>query len=129
MQFTEYQHEAYQNLKTHTDLKDEILDYVVSLSEEVGEVASIIKHHYYGQEDINIEELAKEIGDVLWYLSALSSSTNINLDTIAKINIGKLKHRYNNSFSVDKSKARHENELKYTQTEDYKNLLSNLKLK
>lgn len=128
MTFREYQRDAYTNLKKHKDTKDEILDYCISLSEEVGELNSLIKHHYYGGEYLDEENVAKEVGDVLWYLNSLCSILNINIDTVAQLNIEKLKFRYDKEFSEDKSMRRFSNELKFNETEVYNKLIDNLKL-
>lgn len=39
------------------------------------------------------EELAKEVGDVLWYVAALSYDLGYTLDEIARMNYEKLKSR------------------------------------
>lgn len=39
------------------------------------------------------QELAKEIGDVLWYVAALASDLQLNLGDIARANIAKLADR------------------------------------
>jgi NTP pyrophosphatase (non-canonical NTP hydrolase) len=38
-------------------------------------------------------ELSKELGDVLWYVSALACEINVSLSTIAEENIDKLNSR------------------------------------
>jgi NTP pyrophosphatase (non-canonical NTP hydrolase) len=43
--------------------------------------------------DVKKEEIAKEIGDVLWYLSQLSTELELSLGRIAKDNLEKLKSR------------------------------------
>lgn len=126
MNFSDYQVKSYVNIQPHTDDKDTVLNWLTGLNEEVGEVNNVIKHHYWGNENINKENLAKEIGDVLWYLSALCSSFNISLDTIALLNIEKLKYRYKDSFTNEKSKLRKENEQKFSETDLYKQLIKNL---
>ena len=40
-----------------------------------------------------IEDMKKELGDVLWYISALARDLDIDLDTIAQLNLQKLKDR------------------------------------
>jgi len=39
------------------------------------------------------EAIAKELGDVLWYIAALAKELGLSLDTIARMNIEKLKDR------------------------------------
>ena len=39
------------------------------------------------------EKVKKELGDVLWYLSAIASDLNISLEDIAQTNVEKLKSR------------------------------------
>lgn len=126
MTITEYQSKSYTNIQPHADLKDEMLNWAVGLCEETGEVMNHIKHACWGNEDINKEEFAKEIGDVLWYLAALCTSCNLNLETIANLNYKKLEHRFGNGFSEDKSKNRHDSELKFSETDVYKNIIKDL---
>ena len=84
MEFKDYQNKIYRAIPDHESQKDEILHWAIGLSEECGEVMSVLKHHYYGGEDFNREELIKEIGDVLWYTAALCTAAGVNMDSIAK---------------------------------------------
>ena len=128
MKINEYQKRTYIAIQPHTDQKDEILNWSVGLCEECGEVMNHIKHHCWGNEDINLVEISKEIGDVMWYLSALCTVLNLNLETVAKLNMRKLEHRFGGEFTEAKSQARHEQELKFKDTDEYKQLISELKL-
>lgn len=129
MEIKTYQKRAYIAIQPHTDKKDEILNWSIGLCEECGEVMNHIKHFCWGNESINKIEIAKEIGDVFWYLSALSTILDLDLDTVAQLNMKKLEHRFGGEFSEQKSKARHEQELKFKDTEEYKNLIKNLERK
>lgn len=128
MTFNEYQQQSYVNIQPHTDYKDEVLNWSTGLTEEVGETISHIKHHFWGHENLNHVLISKEIGDILWYLSALCTSLNINLDTVANLNLKKLKHRYNTSFTDTKSKLRHKIDKEFTETSEYVELINKLKL-
>lgn len=75
---------------------------VLGLTGEAGEVAEKIKKYLrddfasYKQGVIpgyKKEEISKEIGDVLWYLAALTGELGLDLDKIAKENIEKLEDR------------------------------------
>lgn len=128
MKINEYQKRTYIAIQPHTDKKDEILNWSIGLSEECGEVMNHIKHYCWGNEPINNVEIAKEIGDVMWYLSALCTVLNLNLETVAKLNMRKLEHRFGGEFTEEKSQHRHEQELKFKDTEEYKQLISELNL-
>lgn len=127
MDFKTYQEQSYTAIQSHTDQKDEVLNWVVGLSEEVGEVMSIVKHVYYGHEPFSPEELAKEAGDVLWYLSALCTACNLNFETVAQLNLSKLQHRFSDGeFSDERSAERHALEQKFSDTQKYRDLMDRL---
>lgn len=129
MKFSEYQTRSYVNIQPHENNKDEVLNWSIGLSEEVGETLNHIKHQYWGKEAINHVAISKELGDILWYLSALCTSLGINLETVAKLNLAKLEYRYGNKFTNEKSKLRHTLDKEFTETNEYINLVENLKFK
>ena len=95
----------YQKLTARTAIyskKDKNFNYPVSyptlgLVSEAGEIAGKIKKIYRDEAGkISKEqkaELSKELGDVLWYISQLSSELELSLDDIASENITKLMSR------------------------------------
>ena len=128
MDFKDYQNRGYTAIQPHTDEKDTVLNWMVGLAEEVGEVAGHVKHCYYGNESISSEKVASELGDVLWYLMALTTSLGLNFDTVATLNLAKLEYRFGGKFSEEASKQRHSNEQKFNQTELYAELIKSLEL-
>lgn len=66
--------------------------------------------HFQGH-DIDIEHIAKELGDVAWYLAVGAYSIGYNLEEILQMNVDKLKARYPDGFSVDRSLHRAENDV------------------
>lgn len=128
MNFKDYQLRSYTAIQPHDDVKDEILNWAVGLSEEVGEVMNHIKHMFWGNESIDKMEIAKELGDILWYMSALATVWNLNLDAVAELNVSKLEHRFGGRFSEEKSKARHSAEEKFSETDLYKRIVEGLDL-
>lgn len=104
MDFDEYQYLA---IKTDTaiDAKSDkerfngYMEKVLGLAGETGEVVEKIKKHLRDKNGVfhptpeDITELKKELGDVLWYLSALAFYNGINLDDVARANLNKLKSR------------------------------------
>jgi NTP pyrophosphatase (non-canonical NTP hydrolase) len=74
-----------------------ILYPTMGLAGEAGEVSNKVKKIYrdkagkYTLQDRN--DIADELGDVLWYISQLASDFNICLEGIAEDNIRKLQDR------------------------------------
>lgn len=71
---------------------------VLGLSEEAGEVAGIFKRKLRNFErDQNLVtrlNLKEELGDVLWYLTAVCILSNISLEDVWERNCEKLEERY-----------------------------------
>lgn len=104
MRLNEYQKRAYFSIKPHESEKDEVLNWVIGLAEEAGEVASILKHGYWAGEEISRERIAEELGDELWYLAALATTFGLDLGEIAECNLEKLNKRHpDNEFNVENS--------------------------
>lgn len=64
----------------------------LGLNGEAGEVAEKIKK-YIRDGRLDAEEVIKELGDVLWYLSAVATDLGISLSEVAEKNYKKLKDR------------------------------------
>lgn len=124
--FDEYQRQAAKTFKPHEPISGEhaeLLDWALGVGGEAGEVEEIIKHHVFSHEELDKMKLAKELGDVLWYIAAIASSTGIDLSAIAELNDQKLAHRYAaKTYSDEDSALRHEKEQKFEETLAYQNL-------
>jgi NTP pyrophosphatase (non-canonical NTP hydrolase) len=99
MTFEEYQKQALTTmLSTGDDFKD-LLHWVLGINGEAGEVAEkvkkIIRDKNGAINDDDKKELAKEIGDVLWYLAVLADYLGVSFDAIASDNLQKLISRKN----------------------------------
>ena|SRR5437870_5313160 len=73
---------------------------------EAGEVAEHIKKGICHQHGLDREKLAKELGDVLWYVAAIATLIDASLSDIMEQNIAKLRQRYPNGYASADSKAR-----------------------
>ena len=69
----------------------------LGLAGEAGEVAEKIKKVLRDNQGIidqpRKEEIAKELGDVLWYLAQIATELGLSLDEVAKTNLKKLSSR------------------------------------
>lgn len=97
MTLNDYQKEALVTaLFSGNELKD-LSHWVLGVTGEAGEIAEKVKK-IIRDKDGHLDEdakteLAKEIGDVLWYLAVLSEYLGVKFDDIATGNIAKLRSR------------------------------------
>lgn len=70
---------------------------------EAGEIAELVKKGIFHQKGIDRDNFKKELGDVLWYLSALCTNLDLSLGEVMEWNIQKLKARYPDGYSSDRS--------------------------
>jgi len=100
----------YQKLASRTANKNNnsmaLAISTMSLGEEAGEVAGLIKKHLGHGHDLDLDKLKKELGDVLWYLTDICARVGFSLADVMEANIDKLEKRYPNGFSVEASKNR-----------------------
>lgn len=95
MNFEYYQRRAARTLNPDAD---PLVNAALGLSGETGEVIELVKKHRFHNKDLDLERFAEELGDVLWYLSALCESQGLSLDKVARDNITKLEARYPDGF-------------------------------
>lgn len=75
----------------------------LGIAGEAGEVADIIKKHVGHGHELDRAKLTRELGDVLWYVAALAHDIGVDLSTVARENVEKLKTRYPDGFSQERS--------------------------
>lgn len=95
MTFEEYQKTAVSLL--HSDFNKNVVNSVLGLCGETGEVAEKVKKVMRDKEGIfdddSKKEIIKELGDILWYIAVTSSNLGISLEDVAHGNIEKLTSR------------------------------------
>jgi NTP pyrophosphatase (non-canonical NTP hydrolase) len=81
---------------THSDPATEkklaLLGWTLGLGGETGEVLECVKKWQFHGKDAT--GLISELGDVLWYVSAICSELTIDLESVMKYNIDKLEERH-----------------------------------
>jgi NTP pyrophosphatase (non-canonical NTP hydrolase) len=96
MTFNEYQLKAKETA-IFPDEENRFIYATLGMMGEAGEVSEKIKKIWRDKgklvSDSDREEVKKELGDVLWYMSQLALEIGINFDDIATNNINKLQSR------------------------------------
>lgn len=108
MKINEYQELAMRTLNQKLYKKDVLINGVMGLCGEAGEAIDIVKKHLAQGHELDKEKLIKELGDVAWYLAETAYALDIDLETVFKLNIEKLKRRYPEGFEKEKSINRDE---------------------
>lgn len=112
MTINEYQTAALRTAQTDKLLaSDLLLNSALGLCGESGEVADLVKKFRFQGHDLDFEHIAKELGDIAWYLAVGSYAIGYDLETILQMNVDKLKARYPNGFSTDRSLHRDKNDV------------------
>ena len=103
MDANEYQKLAMTTLNPALDRKDVLINGVMGLCGEAGEAIDIVKKYLAQGHELDRDRLAKELGDVAWYLAETAFAIGYELGDILQMNIDKLKRRYPEGFSVESS--------------------------
>lgn len=98
MDFDEYQARASKTGSYNTDDQEYVLMYLsMGLAGESGEVIEklkkVVRNDGGAVSAEKREDLKKELGDVLWYLSQLAKTLGLSLADVAETNIKKLADR------------------------------------
>ena len=102
----EYQRQAMALLNPALNRKDVLINGVMGLCGESGEAIDIVKKHLHQGHPLDKEKLAKELGDVAWYLAETAWALDISLEQILRGNLEKLKKRYPEGFDTNRSQNR-----------------------
>lgn len=104
MTLNEYQKEV---LRTETrplaDNTEHLVAHTLGLAGEAGEFANIVKKAWAHGHDWDVAHMRDELGDVLWYVSALAFRLGMSLEEVAQTNVTKLQKRYPDGFSSERS--------------------------
>ena len=103
MTINEYQRNAMMTLNPELSKKDVLINGVMGLCGESGEAIDIVKKWLAQGHDLDREGLAKELGDIAWYLAETAYALEIPLEEILQANLEKLQKRYPEGFSSERS--------------------------
>ena len=105
--------DEYQELALRTASPESLIDPATTLNAaalglngEAGEIADHVKKvmfHGHPLDDATRDKIAKEIGDILWYCAMGARGLGLGLAEIAEMNVEKLRKRYPDGFSSERS--------------------------
>jgi len=98
MTFDEYQKQALTTAyNTHEPLMEKTI-WAMGVAGEAGEVVEkwkkIVAYNEGKITQQDLDELAKELGDVVWYIAVMAHSLGLSFDDIMNRNVEKLKSRH-----------------------------------
>lgn len=106
-----YDLNQYQDAMNRTYKPERMLNHILGLVGEAGEsgmspeamkkiahIAELVKKAVYHATPYERETMKDELGDVLWYLTAMAQDHGLTLNEIAEHNAAKLAARYPNGF-------------------------------
>ena len=108
MTINEYQKLAMTTLNPDLSKKDVLINGVMGLCGESGEAIDIVKKWLAQGHELDKEKLAKELGDICWYIAVTATALDLSLEDIMAANIEKLRKRYPEGFDADRSRNRSE---------------------
>lgn len=99
MTFDDYQKQALTTNLANKDQTLELLQQVLGLGDEAGEVQAIFKKWVRDQGSditkLDVISIKKELGDILWYIAVVAHDVGLSFDDIASQNLQKLADRKN----------------------------------
>lgn len=111
MNANQYQSMALRTANNDLSENEMLLDGLTGLCGEAGEAIGIVNKHLFQGHELDRKHLAKELGDIAWYLAVAASALDMSLDEIFRENIRKLKERYPEGFKAENSVNRKEGDV------------------
>lgn len=103
-----YQKLAMKTVNPELTKKDMLVNGVMGLNGESGEVIDVVKKHMFQGHELDIDKIKKELGDVMWYVAEVCEALDLSMDEVMEANIAKLANRFKNGFTKEESINRKE---------------------
>lgn len=102
MTLNEYQAIASRTINGNLTKSETMMHALHEIASECGEIHGHFQKLYQGHE-LDENALMLEVGDFLWGIAELCTVNSWNLADVAQANVEKLKKRYHDGFSADRS--------------------------
>ena len=111
MTINEYQQAALRTANKSLTPIEQLTNGLMGLNGEAGEAIDILKKHLFQGHELDSEHMAKELGDVAWYLAVSANAIGYDLETVMQMNVDKLKARYPDGFDAEHSLHRNKGDI------------------
>lgn len=109
MDMNEYQRLAARTINKELAPLQLLWHSLFGLAGEVGEIHGLYQKEYQGHKT-DPAHLMKELGDLMWFVAEYATANGWTLESIAQMNIDKLKARYPEGFTEERSIHRAKND-------------------
>lgn len=82
MTLNEYQALAQRTANPALTRDDKLINGVLGLCGERGEVADLVKKWLYQGHELDREHLARELSDVMWYVAEIATAVGADMDSV-----------------------------------------------
>ena len=106
MDINEYQALAMRTSNNELSPADHLLNGALGLVGESGEIADLVKKTRMQGHPLDKAHIAKELGDVCWYIAETATAIGCDMEAIMEMNIEKLRKRYPDGFDTNRSQHR-----------------------
>lgn len=111
MTIKEYQSAAMRTSSKTISENEHLLNGALGLAGESGEVADIVKKAFMQGHPLDREHIAKELGDICWYIAETATAIGYDMETIMQMNVEKLMKRYPDGFTTERSQHREKGDI------------------
>jgi len=105
MELNKYQELAMVTRKPHPTKRDQVIDALLGIAGESGEVCDYMKKHFARGIPLDQDTLVKELGDVLWYIAEICDAYGIEMNHVAQRNIEKLSVRHGAAYKQNDNRT------------------------
>jgi NTP pyrophosphatase (non-canonical NTP hydrolase) len=102
----EYERLASRTVNVQLGRDQRLLDAAAGLAEEAGETLGLVRKHVFMHHELDVARLTTELGDALWCLTTIAGALGVPLEQVAAANVAKLRRRYPDGYSDERSAER-----------------------
>lgn len=107
----EYQWLASRTINKNMSKAEQEYHALHGMVSEIGELHGIYQKEYQGHIESTDEHRKKEVGDLIWFIAEYCTTQDWDFDDVMQLNIDKLRARYPEGFSAERSIHRAEGDV------------------